>query len=54
MDYFREVTSQHVDKFLRDEFLQAFSKEDKSYIGIMKTVKELYKEFKNNVKVFHM
>jgi hypothetical protein len=43
MDYYREVTSQHVDKLLWVELLQAFLKEDKSYIGIMKMIKKFHK-----------
>jgi hypothetical protein len=54
MDYFKKVISKHVGEFLWVELLQAFSKEDKSYIGIVKTIKELYKEFTKNVKVSHM
>jgi hypothetical protein len=54
MDCFRKVISQHVGELLWVELLQAFSKEGKSYIGIMKTIKELHKKFTKNVKVFHM
>jgi hypothetical protein len=54
MDYFRKVTSQDVGEFLRAELLQVFSKEDKSYIGIMKMIKKLYKKFTKNVKVSHL
>jgi hypothetical protein len=54
MDSFREVTSQHVNELLRVELLQAFSKENKSYIGIMKTIKQLHKKFTKKVKVFDM
>jgi hypothetical protein len=42
MDYFRKVTSRHVSELLRVELLQAFSKENKSYIGIMKIIKQLH------------
>jgi hypothetical protein len=44
MDYFKQVTSRHVDKLLQAKLLQAFSKEEKSYIGIMKTIKQLHKK----------
>jgi hypothetical protein len=42
MDYFRQVTSWHVGKLLQAILLQAFTKENKSYIGIMKTIKEFH------------
>jgi hypothetical protein len=54
MDSFREVISRHVDEFLQAEFQQAFSKEDKSYIGMMKTIKQLHTEFTKKVKVSTM
>jgi hypothetical protein len=44
MDCFRKVTSWHVSKLFQVELLQVFSKENKSYIGIMKIIKEFHKE----------
>jgi hypothetical protein len=44
MNYFKQVTSWHVVKLFRTELLQVFSKEDKSYIGIMKMIKQLHIE----------
>jgi hypothetical protein len=44
MDYFRQVTSWHVSKLLQAKLLQVFSKEDKSYIGIMKMIKQFHIE----------
>jgi hypothetical protein len=44
MDYFKQVISRHLSKLLHIELLQAFSKENKSYIGIMKTIKQLHTE----------
>jgi hypothetical protein len=54
MDNFREVISRHVDEFLQAELQQAFSKEDKSYTGIMKMIKQLHIEFPKKVKVSTM
>jgi hypothetical protein len=51
MDYFKQVTSRHVYKFLRVELLQTFLKEGKSYIRIMKMI--IY-NFMQKVKVSHM
>jgi hypothetical protein len=42
MDCFRQVTSWHIGKLLWAKLLQAFLKEDKSYIGIMKIIKQLH------------
>jgi hypothetical protein len=54
MDYFKKVAIRHVSELLPTEFLQAFSKENKSYIGIIKMIKELHKKFTKKVKVFDM
>jgi hypothetical protein len=54
MDNVREVINRHVDELLQAELLQAFSKEGKSFIGIMKIIKQLHTKFTKKVKVSSM
>jgi hypothetical protein len=44
MDCFKQITNWHVNKLLQAKLLQAFSKEEKSYVGIVKMIKQRRKE----------